>query len=267
MGPVDVADMTFSVAKSYLAICAGLAVDDGLISGIDDPVDDGTFDANQNRTITWCHLLRQTSEWEGTLGGKADRIDRNRQLDVPPNTPLLKGIHRDLQAPGTFWEYPGTFWEYNDIRVNVPSYALMQVFRWPLPEVPKERIMDPVGASDDWAWHGYENSWIEIDGRRMQSVSGGAHWGGGMFISTRDHARIRLLMANRGLWADRQLLSPDWIDACTTPCDLNSNHGLLWWLNGDGAHCLPAPIWIWLPWCVGLTPAGWTVLPNASCAA
>ena len=70
MGPVDVADMTFSVAKSYLAICAGLAVDDGLISGIDDPVDDGTFDANQNRTITWRHLLRQTSEWEGTLGAR-----------------------------------------------------------------------------------------------------------------------------------------------------------------------------------------------------
>lgn len=237
-GPTEAADMTFSVTKSYLALCAGLAVDDGRIGDIDAPVrdtlDDPLFADPQNRSVTWRHLLQQTSEWEGTLWGKPDRIDRNRRLDVAPNTPSLKGTHRDLRPPGTFWEY-------NDIRVNVLSYALMMVFRRPLPEVLRERIMDPIGASGDWEWHGYDNSWVEVDGRRMQSVSGGAHWGGGLFISTRDHARVGLLMAGNGTWGNRRLISESWISACTTPCPINPSYGLLWWLNGDGVHCRTAP--------------------------
>lgn len=237
-GPTTAPDMTFSVAKSFLSLCAGIAFGDGLIPGLDRPVrelaDDGNFDSAQNRDITWTHLLQQTSEWEGVLWGKADRIDRNRELSVPPNTPSCKGTHRDLQKPGSFWEY-------NDVRVNVLSLALMRVFGRPLPEVLKERIMDPIGASDSWEWHGYANSYLEIGGRRMQSVSGGAHWGGGLFIPTRDLARVGLLMLNKGRWGDRQILSEDWIDACLRPCPLFESYGLLWWLNGDGGYCPTAP--------------------------
>jgi CubicO group peptidase (beta-lactamase class C family) len=237
-GPTHLPDMTFSVTKSYLAICAGIAVDDGLIPSVDDPVrnlvQNGYFDSEQNRDITWKHLLQQTSEWEGELWSKADRIDRNRRLDVPPNTPSLKGTHRNLQPPGQFWEY-------NDIRVNALSFALLHVFRKPLPEVLRVRIMEPIGASNDWQWHGYRNSYVELDGTRMQSVSGGAHWGGGLFIPTRDHARIGLLMQDGGRWSNQQLLSEDWIRQCLTPCDLNPSYGFLWWLNGDGVHCATAP--------------------------
>jgi CubicO group peptidase (beta-lactamase class C family) len=237
-GPTGSADMTFSCTKSYLSICAGLAVGDGLIPDVNQPVrelvKDGNFDSDQNRDITWKHLLQQTSEWEGTLWDKEDRIDRHRRLDLPPNTPSLKGTHRDLKAPGEFWEY-------NDVRVNVAALALMRVFGKPLPRVLKERVMDPIGASDDWEWHGYRNSYVEIGGEKMQSVSGGAHWGGGMFIPTRDHARAGLLMLNRGHWGDEQLVPEAWVDACTTPCELNPSYGYMWWLNGDGVHCPAAP--------------------------
>jgi hypothetical protein len=37
----------------------------------------------------------------------------------------------------------------------------------------RELVMHPIGASRDWEWVGYRNSWVEIDGRRIQSVSGG----------------------------------------------------------------------------------------------
>lgn len=235
-GPVDAPDMTFSVTKSYLSLVAGIAFDDGLIA-LDSPARDAVpelFDAPRNRDITWRHLLEQTSEWEGTLWGKADRIDRHRLLGTAPGAASLKGTHRDLAAPGAFWEY-------NDIRVNVLALALMQVLRRPLPEVLAERIMDPIGASGGWSWHGYETSWVEIDGRRMQSVSGGAHWGGGLFIPTRDHAKVGRLMLNRGRWEGRQILSEDWIDACLSPCALNPSYGLLWWLNTGRAHCGTAP--------------------------
>lgn len=237
-GPTDATDMTFSVTKSFLSLCAGLAVDDGLIPDINAPVrelvSEGQFDSEQNRTITWAHLLTQTSEWEGTLWSKADRIDRHRQLDGTGGDGARKGSHRDLKAPGAFWEY-------NDIRVNVMAYALLQIFKKPLPEILQSRIMNPIGASDKWRWHGYENSWVEIDGQKMQSVSGGAHWGGGMFISSKDQARLGLLMCRNGRWGDQQLISQDWIKRCCTPCKINPSYGLLWWLNTDRTYCPAAP--------------------------
>ena len=237
-GPTNAPDITFSVTKSYLSICAGLAVDDGLIPDIDAPVrelvKDNIFDGEQNGGITWAHLLTQSSEWEGTLWGKADRIDRNRQLDGLGDGKVKKGTHRDLQTPGSFWEY-------NDIRVNVLAYALLEIFRKPLPEVLRSRIMDPIGASDDWHWEGYETSWVEIDGQRMQSVSGGAHWGGGLFISSRDQARTGLLMSRRGRWGDDQLISENWIDASIAPSRIFPLYGYLWWLNTDRAYSSAAP--------------------------
>src|ERR1700733_1090632 len=63
-GDTRKADMTFSIAKSYLGILAGLASADGLIPDLDQSVGaDGTepwFIAPGNATITWRHLLQQT---------------------------------------------------------------------------------------------------------------------------------------------------------------------------------------------------------------
>jgi CubicO group peptidase (beta-lactamase class C family) len=217
-GDVERVDMTFSVAKSYLSTVAGLAFDRGLIGDLQAPVrtdvNDGGFDGPHNGRITWHQMLNQTSEWEGVLWDKPDVADRRRGRD------------RTLQPPGTFWEY-------NDVRVNRLALAVLRVWRRPLPEVLKSEIMDPIGASATWEWHGYRNSWVEIDGRRVQSVSGGGHWGGGVWASTRDHARFGYLLLRRGRWGDRQLLSERWIALATTPTDIRPVYGYMWWLNTD----------------------------------
>ena len=91
--------------------------------------------------------------------------------------------------------------------------------------------MDPIGASGTWEWHGYKNSYVEIDGKRMQSVPGGGHWGGGLFISSRDHARFGSLILNRGYWNGRQIISEDWVEEICHPSSCNPNYGFMWWLN------------------------------------
>lgn len=225
-GDTQQVDFTFSVAKSYLSLLAGIAFADGLIADLDERVrrrvtDEG-FEGPHNGAITWRHLLQQTSEWEGTLFGKTDVIDRNRNLALEGKA--RKGEARPLREPGSFWEY-------NDVRVNRLSLALLQLFRRPLPEVFAERIMQPIGASSDWSWHGYRTSLVEIDGRMIESVSGGSHWGGGIAIHAEDQARIGLLMLQRGVWEGRRLLPESWIAESLTPCSLNPNYGLMWWLN------------------------------------
>jgi CubicO group peptidase (beta-lactamase class C family) len=222
-------DMTFSVAKSYLGLLAGLAHQDGLIAELDEPVGasvrDGGFEGAHNGAITWRHLLQQTSEWEGTLWGKPDLVDRNRDVGLEGRG-KAKGTFRALQPPGRHWEY-------NDVRVNRLSLALLRRFERALPEVWRERIMAPIGASQSWEWAGYRNSYVEIAGARVQSVSGGGHWGGGVFIHAEDQARVGLLMLRRGRWAGRQLLAERWIELSTMPCAVNPQYGFLWWLNRD----------------------------------
>lgn len=231
------ADMTFSVSKSFVATMAGLALDRGLLTDLDAPVralvDDGGFDGPHNGAITWRHLLQQTSEWEGTLFGKPDQVDRNRTVGGDTQA-VAKGSARELRVPGTYWEY-------NDVRVNRASLALLRVLRRPLPELLRGAIMQPLDASDSWEWHGYTGSWVDIDGQQVQSVSGGGHWGGGMFISTRDLARFGLLHLRRGNWNGRQLLSERWIDIATTPCTVKPEYGCMWWLNTGRGQAPSAP--------------------------
>jgi CubicO group peptidase (beta-lactamase class C family) len=237
-GDTSRVDMSFSIAKSYLATCAGLAVARALIRSLDDRVqasglDDG-FDAAQNRDITWRHLLQQTSEWQGTLWGKPDSIDHNRDVGKSELGFADKGRPRPMRPPGTLWEY-------NDVRVNRLSLSLLRVFRQPLPDVLRDAVMDPIGASRTWTWQPYLNSWVDVDGVRMPSVPGGSHWGGGLWMSTRDHARLGLLMLRRGRWDARQILPASWIDEMTRPCPVNPEYGLLWWLNTGRRQVPSAP--------------------------
>ncbi len=226
-------DTTFSATKSYIALCAIVALKLGLIRDLDDRLRDydlsDHFEASQNRPISWRHLLQQTSEWEGTLWTKPDQVDRNRQVG-PGSQDSVKGGPRELKVPGTHWEY-------NDVRVNRTALALLAVWNEPLPDVLKREVMDQIGASSSWEWHGYEHhSEVNLDGLVTESVSGGAHWGGGLWINTLDHARFGLLYLNRGKWGDHQIVSDQWIDMMTTPCDKNDQYGYMWWLNTGHAR-------------------------------
>ncbi len=230
-GDTKCVDMTFSVTKSYLSTVAGLAIDAGLIADVHDKagdyVRDGTFASEHNSKITWHHLLNQSSDWSGTLWDRPDWADRPPEGHTPEE---LK--RRELKEPGTSFKY-------NDVRVNVLAYSLLQVWRRPLPVVLKEKIMDPIGASCTWRWHGYENSWVVIDGLRMQSVSGGGHRGGGMFISTRDQARFGYLFLRNGEWKGEQVVSEEWIRMLRVPSEAKPNYGYMWWLN-QGPRKVPS---------------------------
>lgn len=248
-------DLTFSVAKSFLSTTVGLAVDRKLIASEKDLVhpymgpivpydpnrafqnkadhlmEEDVFDlfaGEHNRKITWEHLLRQTSDWEGTLWGKPDWADRPQ------------GSSKDwLTRPRN---EPGTVYKYNDTRVNVLALAALQVWRKPLPVVLKEELMDKIGASPTWRWTGYENSFVILDGQIMQSVSGGSHWGGGLFISAYDQARFGYLTLRKGKWNGQQVISESWIRLSRTPTSVQPNYGFMnYFLNTDKKEIPAAP--------------------------
>lgn len=247
-------EMTFSVTKSLLSSVVGVAYDRKLIPSIFDtvyramapvqvyePISTGNkadrfrqpslinlFDTPHNRTITWNDLLRQTSDWEGTLWGKPDWADR-------PGDKPGEWLTRPRNKPGSVYKY-------NDVRVNVLALAALNIWRKPLPEVLRDEIMNPIGASATWRWFGYENSWIVLDGKPVQAVGGGGHWGGGMFINARDMARFGYLTLRRGRWKDKQILSDQWVTWALTPTPAQPTYGFMnWFLNTDKKMWPSAP--------------------------
>ena len=229
------ADITNSVTKTFLTTVVGLAWQRGLIRDVNDyargymPPHVDLFEAPHNQKIKWDDLLRQTSDWQGTLWGKPDWADR------PVGATVEEQTNRKL------WE-PGTHFKYNDVRVNVMALAALEVWRRPLPEVLREEVMEPIGASSTWRWYGYENSWVDLDGRKIQSVSGGGHWGGGMFIDSYDMARFGYLFLRNGKWKDRSIVSDTWIKMARTPGSDNKTYGFAnWYLNTDQKPLPAAP--------------------------
>ncbi len=232
-------DMTHSVTKSFLTATVGLAFDRRLIRDLKSPVhkemapittfqpgrrydDPGQFGKSRfleifetvhNQKIDWDSLLRQTSDWEGSLWGKPDWADR-------PDRDTSSWMTRNRNEPGSVYEY-------NDVRVNLLALAALNVIREPLPKFLKKNLMDEIGASNQWRWHGYEGSYVMIDGQVIQSVSGGGHWGGGMFISARDMARFGLLIENGGLWNGKRILSEEFLKMAETPTPVQPTYGFM----------------------------------------
>jgi CubicO group peptidase (beta-lactamase class C family) len=219
-GDPDVAEMAFSVTKSVVSVVAGLAFDDGLLvpdQPVHEVVDAVEFKGAHNERITWRHLLQQSSQWEGELWGKPTSAD-------------AQSFREGTETHGT---PPGQGWAYNDVRMNLLAYALTLLFRRSLADVLRGRVMEPLGASDQWSWHGYRTSNVEIDRRQVEVVSGGAHWGGGLFISARDLALLGQLFLDRGMHGGVRLLSAEWIDQSWSPCPVKPEYGYLWWLNDE----------------------------------
>lgn len=235
-GEPDRADLTFSVAKTCLALLAGVAQLRGLLPDVHEPVVARVpgigFDSLHNRPITWAHLLEQTSEWEGSCFGLPDTVDRYRKVSHDPKPPAgTKGDARPLRAPGTYWEY-------NDVRINQLALALAHLFKAPLPEVFREAVTQPLGCSDNWQWIGYDDAWFDLvtatGVRRVQSVPGGTHWGAGISIGARDQARLGQLLLDGGVHTGKRLLPAGWAERMRQPCGIAPFYGWLCWLNPGG---------------------------------
>jgi CubicO group peptidase (beta-lactamase class C family) len=220
------------VAKSMLSTLAGIALDRGLMPSLDQPVAnviaDGGYDSAHNRQVTWRHHLQQESEWEGEMWGK--------------NANFLgtEAFGRGEMKPRSIGE-PGSHYEYNDVRINRFSLSLLRLFKKPLPDVFRDEVMQPIGASSSWKWVPYANAYVDIDGKRMASMSGGTRWGGGMWINSYDMARFGLLWLRGGKWGDRQIVSPAYVKAATTASVHGPDYGFLWWLNTTGKAWAGSP--------------------------
>jgi CubicO group peptidase (beta-lactamase class C family) len=226
-GDTQFVDPTYSVAKSMLSTVTGVALREGRITDLNQPVgssvQDGGYASAHNAAITWKHHLQQESEWEGSMWGKNADFVGHEAFGAGERKP------RQLEAPGQHYEY-------NDARINRFALSLLRVLGKPVPEVFQQEVMDPIGASHTWKWVPYTNSYVELDGKLVPSVSGGTRWGGGMWINSWDMARFGYLWLRGGAWQGKQILPQDYVKAALTPSEHGPDYGYLWWLNTRGKN-------------------------------
>ena len=154
-------DPTYSVAKSMLATVAGIALDRGLIPNLDSPVGEVVKDGGYDRPEQPRDMAPPSSAALGV--GRRD-VGKNANFIGREAFGAAEMKPRAIRAPGTFYEY-------NDVRMNRFALSLLRVFKQPIPDVFRDEVMNPIGASTTWKWVPYTNAYVDIDGKRMASVA------------------------------------------------------------------------------------------------
>ena len=196
-GEPERADLTYSVAKTYLGMLAGVAHGQGLLPDVDEPVV-----ARAPR-----HRLRFAAQPRGHLApsaGADQRVGgqqlRHSRHGGPLSTRVARPAASRRAARATRGRCRRRAATGNTTTCASTSsrWRCCTLFSRPLPEVFDETLMQPLECSATWRWRGYDDAWVDVGGRQVQSVPGGTHWGAGVSISARDQARLGQLLLDDG---------------------------------------------------------------------
>ena len=222
----DVKHIVNSCTKSVTSALMGIAVNEGLIKNINDPMlgyfKDRNVDASDARkkTLTIRNLLMMCDgiDWkeDGNYGGPEDSWglmwDSPNQVDFVLSRPMR--------------DEPGSRFYYNTGASHLLSAMIQSTSGKTAFEFAKEKLFAPLGIEDAF-WSSDKNG----------VTVGGA----GLYMRPRDLARFGYLYLRKGKWKDRQILPARWVEESTsklveTPAGLAGRHGYgyQWWINGFG---------------------------------
>lgn len=189
---------SFSMAKSVVAILIGVAIDEGYIKSIDEPVANylPEFD-DEKKNITIRHVLTMSTglSWsESYISPFCDVAELYYDTD-----------DRDLSLNRRIIEEaPGEIFRYKSGDTQVLMYILAEATGKNVSEYASEKLWKPMGAESDawWSLAGDENSTEKAFCC--------------MYATSRDFLRLGKLVNHRGNWNGTQLVSEAWMnDLCT----------------------------------------------------
>jgi CubicO group peptidase (beta-lactamase class C family) len=210
---------SFSVAKSFASALVGIALEEGAIGGVDDPITRYLPELLERDRrfgqITIAHLISMTSGLRYEESGLPWGDDAQTYY----GTDL-----RDLALSDTeIVEPPGTRWHYNNYNPLLLGMILERATGVPVAEYLERKLWKPLGAEFDASWSlDSEDSGFE----KMES---------GINARAIDFARLGVLYLNDGRWLGRQIVPRSWIRASTSAAPAAYHYGYWWWLEPGGA--------------------------------
>jgi CubicO group peptidase (beta-lactamase class C family) len=214
---------SFSAAKSFVSTLVGIAIEEGLIGSVDDPLTEYLPELTARdprfREITLRHLLTMSSGIRYEEGGFPSFGD---------DTYTYYGVDlRDIALNRTRIEGPpGLAFHYNNYNPLLLGLVLERATGTSVSDFMTTRLWQPLGAEGDATWN--------LDSER----SGFEKMESGLNARAVDYARFGLLFLHDGEWNGRRIVSEDWVRAATG-ADTTSgsasyfSYGYFWWLDAE----------------------------------
>jgi CubicO group peptidase (beta-lactamase class C family) len=214
-------ETSFSVAKSFVSTLVGIAIDQGRIGSVDDPVtryvpELAARDPRFQR-ITLRDLLTMSSglRYQESSGPWPWGDDTSTYYGVDLRKIALE--HTEVE------QAPGQRWHYNNYNPLLLGLVLERATGMPVSDYLASRLWQPLGAGSDASW--------SLDSKR----SGFEKLESGLNATALDYARFGQLCLHGGEWNGRRIVSREWVRAATrvhTATDFPNPYGYFWWVDG-----------------------------------
>ena len=208
---------TYSVTKSFTSALVGIAIDQGIIGSVDDPVvsyfPNTTFDNDspEKQSVTIRHVLTMTSGFD--------------YGEDPTLAPPVTGSVATHVLNSPVAREPGTSWVYDSQAPSILTQIIEIQSNMPFTDFANESLFDPLGIQ--------EVVWGKDD-------SGLAYGGFGLYLTSREMAKLGQLFLQDGLWNGEQIISKEWVQESTSshmPDNVqfvysvrpSGDYGYLWW--------------------------------------
>jgi CubicO group peptidase (beta-lactamase class C family) len=212
---------SFSMAKSFASALMGLAIDEGYIKSVDEPITNYLPELLKKdkrfKSITIRHLLTMSSGIKYEEGATLPWSEAADDTKTYYSTDLRE-LALNCQIEGT----PGQYFEYNNYNPLLVGMILEQATGTHVSRYLQEKLWKPMGMEADGSW----SLDSKEDGfEKMES---------GVNARARDFARFGMLFAKEGNWRGKQLISRVWVEESTRPdtsADPSRDYQYFWWVN------------------------------------
>jgi len=209
---------SFSVAKTFIGLLIGIAIDEEKIKSVDDPVYLYLPQYKNNPDLTIKHLLTMSS---------GINFDENYTSPFGHMAKAYYGTDiKKLNDSYSVTKTPGERWKYLGGNTIILSLIIEKVVGSTASEYMSKKVWKPIGAKNTALW-----SLDKKNGREKAYCC--------FYSNARDFARIGQLYLNKGQWGNYQIVSEKYINESTSPAfNLRDEHhkivdfyGYQMWLN------------------------------------
>jgi CubicO group peptidase (beta-lactamase class C family) len=222
----DSLQTSFSMAKSYASALVGIAIDEGYIKSVDEPITNYIPELLKKderfKSITIRHLLTMSSGIKYEEGGElpwGEEADDTKTYYATN----LRELALNCQIEGK----PGEYFEYNNYNPLLVGMIVERATGMPVSRFLQEQLWKPVGMEADGSW--------SLDSKK----SGFEKMESGVNARARDFARFGMLFAKEGRnWEGEQLISRSWVEESTradATTDPSLEYQYFWWVDTPGS--------------------------------
>jgi len=212
---------SFSMAKSFASALVGIAIDEGYIKSVDEPMTKYIPELLNNgkrfESITIRNLLTMSSAIKYEEGGTLPWSEKADDTKTYYSTNLRK-LALNCRIEGK----PGDYFEYNNYNPLLVGLILERATGMPVSRFMEEKLWKPMGMEADASW--------SLDSKK----DGFEKMESGVNARARDFARFGMLFAKEGHWRGKQIISRGWAEESTRPdtsTDPSSDYQFFWWVN------------------------------------